>query len=599
MLSEIKSLEQAATVPARNLTFLVEPEPWLRIFLRNMADIFRPAPPRVWMTARLGQYWSDALVNRPVAWGRMRQSLLGHILAALFVYWITLLWLNRPQVLPVELPRTTIRHYALSEYLPAVNTERTEPKPPARKQAQAADPEYAQQEIVSIHSDPTSLKQTIVHPNPYVLTQDVPLPNLMAWTPVPSAAPIAANRPLENLPLDVPQVAAPVQPTIQKSRLTFPVLPQPEVIEPAGGLATKHAVRAVPSAAPEVVPPASSVADTHSAPVLPVTGPVVIAPAQQPVAHNSLRISAQAPEVAQPAGEIVSRKMLTTVPDSAPPVVAPSQSAAPRNLAAMSLNRPAQAVVPPPQPVAGGGPALSAMGQLLALNARPVAPVGPVIVPQGIHRGELAAGPTGRTNATARPEIAAGDNSGSTHAGSDSAPANIFVSTPPVRIAPNNAVVAGPASIPPVRTTTPRVDVPADRFDAEVFGLRHRYSVRLSMPNLNSAIGSWIMRFARLNSEPGHEEELSAPEPLRKVDPAYPASFMHDRIEGVVILYAVIHSDGSVGEVRVLEGFEPLLDENARVALQQWLFRPGTRAGVPVDVEAVVHVPFRVRKPEF
>jgi hypothetical protein len=32
-------------------------------------------------------------------------------------------------------------------------------------------------------------------------------------------------------------------------------------------------------------------------------------------------------------------------------------------------------------------------------------------------------------------------------------------------------------------------------------------------------------------------------------------------------------------------------------ALARWKFRPGTRDGVPVDVEMVVHIPFRFRNP--
>jgi TonB family protein len=74
---------------------------------------------------------------------------------------------------------------------------------------------------------------------------------------------------------------------------------------------------------------------------------------------------------------------------------------------------------------------------------------------------------------------------------------------------------------------------------------------------------------------------------------------MHDRIEGVVVLYAIIHADGSVGEVRVLEGFDDRLNENARTALTQWRFRPGTKDGRPVDVEAVVRVPFKVPRNSF
>src|SRR5215469_3142671 len=95
------------------------------------------------------------------------------------------------------------------------------------------------------------------------------------------------------------------------------------------------------------------------------------------------------------------------------------------------------------------------------------------------------------------------------------------------------------------------------------------------MPNLTSATGSWIIRFAELKAEdmasPG---ELSSPEPVRKVDPLYPAALRNDRVEGVVILHAIIRSDGSVGDVRVLEGFNDQLDANARTALEQWRFLP-------------------------
>jgi TonB family protein len=57
---------------------------------------------------------------------------------------------------------------------------------------------------------------------------------------------------------------------------------------------------------------------------------------------------------------------------------------------------------------------------------------------------------------------------------------------------------------------------------------------------------------------------------------------------------AIIRSDGSVDGVRVLEGVDERLNENARRALEKWHFRPGTNDGQPIDIEAVVRVPFRV-----
>jgi protein TonB len=120
----------------------------------------------------------------------------------------------------------------------------------------------------------------------------------------------------------------------------------------------------------------------------------------------------------------------------------------------------------------------------------------------------------------------------------------------------------------------------------------------INMPNLSSAGGSWIMRFAELaeNPAPGL---LSAPVVTSKSDPGYPAEFIRKRIEGTVTLYAIIHRDGSVSEVRVLRGIDDRLDENARAALTRWHFRPATKNGEPVELEAVIFIPFEVRKTPF
>ncbi len=383
-----------------------------------------------------------------------------------------------------------------------------------------------------------------------------------------------------------------------------------------------------PIAQPEVVPPASASAASRNVPVLPLSGPVVVPPSQSTAARDPRRLllPPQSPDVAAPASPVASRNGLAqALPLTKPDIVPPAQSAGARNLAA--LNLPAQArsvvppaqrtggrnltalalpaqqqtVVPPVQPVAAGAhPAQEqALGQLLALNAHPVAPTDTVSVPEGNRRGEFATSPEGRVGATAAPEIKAGDLApGAKKTNGSAAPANVFIAPPPNKITAA-AVVAAPDPPPKSATALDRTDVPPDRIDRQVFGSRRNYAIRLSMPNLNSAMGSWLIRFAELRPDDASQDELSTPEPIRKVDPAYPASLVHDRVEGVVVLHAVIRSDGSVADVSVLEGFDARLDENARVALAQWRFRPGTRNGVPVDVEAVVRVPFRAPKPAF
>jgi len=68
-------------------------------------------------------------------------------------------------------------------------------------------------------------------------------------------------------------------------------------------------------------------------------------------------------------------------------------------------------------------------------------------------------------------------------------------------------------------------------------------------------------------------------------------------VQGEVVLYGIIRKDGSVDSIQVLRGLDPQLDQNAIQALSEWKFRPATRAGHPVDVEAVVHIPFLYQNP--
>ena len=122
------------------------------------------------------------------------------------------------------------------------------------------------------------------------------------------------------------------------------------------------------------------------------------------------------------------------------------------------------------------------------------------------------------------------------------------------------------------------------------------------MPNLNSAGGSWIIRFTALkpdrtgggpSSAAPLPADLSSPVATRKVDPAYPLELMRQNLGGTVILYAVIHADGTVGGVRVLRSVDDRLDQYASEAIAKWQFQPATKNGAPVDVEATFWIPFR------
>jgi protein TonB len=124
-------------------------------------------------------------------------------------------------------------------------------------------------------------------------------------------------------------------------------------------------------------------------------------------------------------------------------------------------------------------------------------------------------------------------------------------------------------------------------------------TLRVSTPNMTSTRGSWSLSFAQLgdNSRATNrpKDDLGGPLPIRTVDPKYPPETMTEHITGEVVLYAIIRKDGSVDSIQLVRSLDPRLDKAAIDALAQWHFRPGTRAGQPVDLEAVIHVPFEYR----
>jgi TonB family protein len=118
------------------------------------------------------------------------------------------------------------------------------------------------------------------------------------------------------------------------------------------------------------------------------------------------------------------------------------------------------------------------------------------------------------------------------------------------------------------------------------------------MPNLNSSTGSWVIKFAEMNEsqKSGNQGDLLEPVAMEKSDPGYPLELIRANVHGMVTLYAVIHADGKVGEIRVLNSPDERLDAYAAKALARWKFVPAERAGKAVALEAVVEIPFRVRR---
>jgi periplasmic protein TonB len=82
---------------------------------------------------------------------------------------------------------------------------------------------------------------------------------------------------------------------------------------------------------------------------------------------------------------------------------------------------------------------------------------------------------------------------------------------------------------------------------------------------------------------------------IHKVNPDYPEIARKARIQGVVILEAVITKDGTVENAKVLRRLHPILDQAAVNAVQQWRYKPAKLNGKPVKVYSTVTVKFTLK----
>jgi protein TonB len=87
---------------------------------------------------------------------------------------------------------------------------------------------------------------------------------------------------------------------------------------------------------------------------------------------------------------------------------------------------------------------------------------------------------------------------------------------------------------------------------------------------------------------------MKAPKKIVNVDPVYPAIAQSARVQGVVILEAVLDANGRVDSVRVLRSI-PLLDQAAVDAVRQWRFTPALLNNEAVPVVMTVTVNFALQ----
>lgn len=87
---------------------------------------------------------------------------------------------------------------------------------------------------------------------------------------------------------------------------------------------------------------------------------------------------------------------------------------------------------------------------------------------------------------------------------------------------------------------------------------------------------------------------VTLPQLIHKVEPEFTDEARKARYQGGVRMRVIVGPDGLVQRVELLKALGLGLDERAIDAVRQWRFRPGTKNGRPVSVEAEVEVTFRL-----
>ena len=82
---------------------------------------------------------------------------------------------------------------------------------------------------------------------------------------------------------------------------------------------------------------------------------------------------------------------------------------------------------------------------------------------------------------------------------------------------------------------------------------------------------------------------------LNKVVPLYPEEAKKARIQGTVVLDAVIGKDGNVENLRVVSGPNQL-QRSALDAVRQWTYKPYLLNGDPIQVKTTVNVNYELKE---
>ncbi len=160
------------------------------------------------------------------------------------------------------------------------------------------------------------------------------------------------------------------------------------------------------------------------------------------------------------------------------------------------------------------------------------------------------------------------------------------------------AAPASQAAAPPAvvnRTALPPLEVEVVAGDSHKVVRPGNNSVKIELPQSDAASSlqastrtpvSTTAEHVRMSADTTHVLQ-------RPVQPSYPMLARQMKVQGAVVLQALIGVDGDIQDLRVLSG-PTILASAAQEAVKQWRFKPYLQNGVPIETEAKITVNFTI-----
>jgi TonB family protein len=149
-----------------------------------------------------------------------------------------------------------------------------------------------------------------------------------------------------------------------------------------------------------------------------------------------------------------------------------------------------------------------------------------------------------------------------------------MVKADPVRVSSTGSPEGGISAYIMVAPAAPPAAAAAPKPREAEMALKTEAAREEVQPDTSTGAGSAGVVGAQQSSGPVRLGSGGSITLLRRVQPVYPQMMASARVTGNVVLDAIIHADGTIGEVTVLQATNPAFTRAAIDAVKQWKYEP-------------------------